>query len=252
MAKEEHLLAKIQDRTVKVAIVGLGYVSLPLAVEFARARVRTVGIDLDQERVERINSGKSYIQTLDGGDVANLVTKGSLSATSDYALFREMDAAFVCVPTPYTKMKTPDLSYVESACRELSGHLRQGQLIVLQSTTYPGTTEEVVLPLLESSGLKAGEDFFLAFSPERIDPGNRIYGVRNTPKVVGGINEQSTRLACALFELLVEREQIHRAACRTRTDPPCLGAEGCRDDQAVREYLPEREHRLGQRIGQAL
>ncbi|MFN3476510.1 MAG: nucleotide sugar dehydrogenase, partial [Candidatus Methylomirabilales bacterium] len=209
MTQGQELLAKIRERSVRVAVIGLGYVGLPLAVEFAKAGARTVGIDIDREKVERIGRGESYILDIEGKAVADLVGRGLLSATADYAVLKEADAVFICVPTPYTKMKAPDLSFVEAASRGLAAHLRPGHLVVLQSTTYPGTTEEVVLPLLETSGLKAGRDFFLAFSPERIDPGNKRYGVENTPKVVGGIDKWSTELTMALFELFIPREKLH-------------------------------------------
>ncbi|MBI3988671.1 MAG: nucleotide sugar dehydrogenase [candidate division NC10 bacterium] len=208
----DDLFERIRARTVGVAVIGLGYVGLPMAVEFAKAGAKTVGVDVDQEKIERINRGESYILDVKAEELAHLNAQGLLRATADYAALKEADAIFICVPTPYTKMKAPDLSYVEDASRGLAAHLRPGQLVVLQSTTYPGTTEEVVLPLLESSGLKVGRDFFLAFSPERIDPGNKEYGARNTPKVVGGIDEASTRLASALFELFIEPGKIHQVS----------------------------------------
>ncbi len=209
MVRWEELLGRIRNKEVQVAVIGLGYVGLPLAVEFARAGVKTIGVDVDPAKVEKIRAGQSYIFDVTTEDIASLTSRGLLEATGDYAVLKDVDAIFICVPTPYTKMKVPDLSFVEAASRGLAAHLRPGQLVILQSTTYPGTTEEVVLPLLEASGLKAGEDFFLAFSPERIDPGNKRYGARNTPKVVGGINEASTRLASALFELFIEAGKVH-------------------------------------------
>ena len=203
------LRRKIADKTVKVAVIGLGYVGLPIAVEFAKAGLETTGIDLDLERVGKINRGESYILDVKGEDVASLRQNIKLRATSDYSVLKGIDVIFICVPTPFTKAKDPDISYIVAATEGIARYLRPGQLIVLQSTTYPGTTEEVVLPLLESTGLKAGRDFYLAFSPERIDPGNRTYGVKNTPKVVGGITPEDTELACILFELIIERKYIH-------------------------------------------
>ncbi len=203
------LRRKIADKTVKVAVIGLGYVGLPIAVEFAKAGLETTGIDLDLERVGKINRGESYILDVKGEDVVSLSQNGKLRATSDYSVLKGIDVIFICVPTPFTKAKDPDISYIVAATEGIARYLHPGQLIVLQSTTYPGTTEEVVLPLLESTGLKAGRDFYLAFSPERIDPGNRTYGVKNTPKVVGGITPEDTELACDLFELIIERKYIH-------------------------------------------
>jgi UDP-N-acetyl-D-glucosamine dehydrogenase len=208
-AEGQDLRQRIQDRTVRVAVIGCGYVGLPLAVSFARARVRTTAIDLNAGRVAQIQRGESYIPDVPGEHVARAVADGVLAAAATYAPIAEIDAAFICVPTPFTRMKAPDISYVEAAARGVAGHLRRGQLVVLQSTTYPGTTEEVVQPILEAGGLKAGRDFFLAFSPERIDPGNRQYGAHNTPKVVGGIDAESTAVAAALFGLLIDRQHIH-------------------------------------------
>ncbi|MBI5167602.1 MAG: nucleotide sugar dehydrogenase [candidate division NC10 bacterium] len=203
------LRKKIADKTVKVAVIGLGYVGLPLAVEFAKAGIETTGIDVDPDRVGKINQGESYIPDVKGEDVAIQSREGRLRATSDYSVLKDMDAVFICVPTPFTKAKDPNISYIVAATEGIARYLHPGQLIILQSTTYPGTTEEVVLPLLESTGLKASRDFYLAFSPERIDPGNKVFGVKNTPKVVGGFAREDTELACALFELIIEGKHIH-------------------------------------------
>ncbi|HYB74238.1 MAG TPA: nucleotide sugar dehydrogenase [Candidatus Sulfotelmatobacter sp.] len=203
------LRERIQDRTVRVAVIGCGYVGLPLAVSFARAGARTTAIDLNADRVARIRRGESYIPDVAAEDVRRAVAEGRLTASADYAVIAEMDAAFICVPTPFTRMKAPDISYVEAAARGVAAHLRPGMLVVLQSTTYPGTTEEVVQPILEAGGLRAGRDFHLAFSPERIDPGNRQYGAHNTPKVVGGIDAESTAVTAALFGLLIDPRHIH-------------------------------------------
>ncbi len=203
------LRERIQHHTVRVAVIGCGYVGLPLAVSFARAGVHTTAIDLNADRVARIRRGESYIPDVPAEDLRRAVAEGRLAASADYAAIAEIDAAFICVPTPFTKMKAPDISYIEAAARGVAAHLRPGMLVVLQSTTYPGTTEEVVQPILEAAGLKAGRDFYLAFSPERIDPGNRQYGAHNTPKVVGGIDPESTALTAALFGLLIDPRHIH-------------------------------------------
>jgi len=202
-----NLQTKIDDRTVRVCVLGLGYVGLPLAVGFARVGFTVVGLDVDERKVMALQQGKSYIQDVESDDVAALVQNGALKATSDYDVLRQVDAVFICVPTPFDAMKAPDLSFIISAAEGIAPRLQVGQLIVLQSTTYPGTTEEVVLPILERSGLKAGQDFHLAFSPERINPGDKKYGVHNTPKVVGGLTPRCTELACALLSHLFG--QVH-------------------------------------------
>ncbi|MDB4951347.1 MAG: UDP-N-acetyl-D-glucosamine dehydrogenase, partial [Gemmatimonadetes bacterium] len=168
-------------------VIGLGYVGLPLAVELARSGYRTLGFDLKAEVVEAINGGRSHIQDVDRELLQALVGEGLLSATDDLSRLRECDAVSICVPTPLNKTKDPDLSYVVSASHAVLAGLRPGQLVILESTTYPGTTREVVLPILEESGLVAGEDFHLCFSPERVDPGNPTWHTRNTPKVLGGV-----------------------------------------------------------------
>nr|HID12276.1 nucleotide sugar dehydrogenase [Anaerolineae bacterium] len=190
---------KIANRTAHVAIIGLGYVGLPLATAFARAGFRITGVDIDQRKVDAITAGRSYILDVADRDLAPHVQSGRLTATSDYDVLREVDAMFICVPTPYDAQRAPDLSYIRAASRGIRPRLRPGQLVVLQSTTYPGTTEEIVQPILEQSGLKAGEDFYLAFSPERIDPGNKQWTAYNTPKVVGGITPECTQLAADLL-----------------------------------------------------
>jgi UDP-N-acetyl-D-glucosamine dehydrogenase len=190
---------KLRDRTAKVGVVGLGYVGLPLAVELARAGFRTTGIDLDQRKVDAINRGESYIQDVPTADVAEYHKAGRLSASTDASVIAGLDTVNICVPTPLRKTKDPDLSYVVAAVTMIAGHLRPGMLIVLESTTYPGTTEEVVQPVLEKGGLKAGKDFFLAFSPERVDPGNEKWNTKNVPKVVGGLTPDCSALAKALY-----------------------------------------------------
>ena len=193
------LLQKIQSRTARPGVVGLGYVGLPLAVELARAGFRTTGIDLDERKVQAIGDGRSYIPDVPTADVQRLKQAGTLEATTDFAVVRELDTINICVPTPLRKTKDPDMSYIVSAVEAIAKHLHPGMLIILESTTYPGTTEEVVQPLLEETGLKAGVDFFLAFSPERVDPGNPTYQTHNVPKVIGGHTPECSKLAAALY-----------------------------------------------------
>jgi UDP-N-acetyl-D-glucosamine dehydrogenase len=206
------LLEKIHRKHVAVAVIGLGYVGLPLAVGFARAGVRVWGIDVNLERVASINRGESHIPDVPRATLAPLVQAGHLWASTEFAQCMDADATVICVPTPFNRMKAPDLSFIESASRSLAPHVAPGALVVLQSTTYPGTTEELVRPILEGPGRKAGEDFLLAFSPERIDPGNKQYSAHNTPKVVGGIDSPSTEAAAALFGILVPPEHIQRVS----------------------------------------
>ena len=191
---------KITQRTAQVAIIGLGYVGLPLALAFAKAGFRTVGLEVSQERADALNAGRSYIEDVTSEELAPYVQSGRLRATTDYAAFDACDAAFICVPTPYTVQRAPDLGFIVSATESIAPRLHADQLVVLQSTTYPGTTTEVVQPILESkSGLSATSDFYLAFSPERIDPGNPKWSAYNTPKVVGGLTPEATQLAAALL-----------------------------------------------------
>ncbi len=200
----ETLRARLADRTARVGIIGLGYVGLPLAVEFARAGFRTVGIDLDVAKVAAVNRGESYIPDVPTSAVAELQRSGMLTATSDPKIVSELDTINICVPTPLRKTKDPDLSFVVSAVDAVKDHIHPGMLIVLESTTYPGTTEEVVQPALEKSGLKAGKDFFLAFSPERVDPGNEKWQTKNVPKVVGGLTPMCASLAKALYTASID------------------------------------------------
>jgi UDP-N-acetyl-D-glucosamine dehydrogenase len=185
-----------------VAVIGLGYVGLPLAVGFAKAGYPVLGLDVDQRKLAALRQEYSYIQDVDSGDVAAVVKDGRFKVTSDYDLLSAVQAIIICVPTPFDAMKAPDLVYIERATRGITSRLQAGQLVILQSTTYPGTTEEYVLPILEESGLKAGVDFFLAFSPERINPGDTQFNVENTPKVVGGLTPRCTELARALLAQL--------------------------------------------------
>jgi len=198
------LSQKLANRTAKVGVVGLGYVGLPLAVEMAKAGFTVHGFDLSAPKIDAIVRGESYIPDVPTAEVGELRRSGKLFATTDPAVLREVDTVNICVPTPLRKTKDPDLSYVVSAVEMVAKHLRAGQLIVLESTTYPGTTDEVVKPILEKTGLVAGRDFFLAFSPERVDPGNAKFNTRNTPKVVGGLTPDCTKLAKALYSASIE------------------------------------------------
>ena len=190
---------KLTTRTARVGVIGLGYVGLPLAVEFARSGLRTTGLDLDLRKVDAVNRGESYIPDVPTADVHQFHKAGLLDATADPAAIRDLDTINICVPTPLRKTKDPDLSFVVSATEMIAAHLRPGQLVILESTTYPGTTEEVVKPILEKRGLVAGRDFFLAFSPERVDPGNAKWTTKNVPKVVGGFTPACSELARKLY-----------------------------------------------------
>lgn len=193
---------KIARKTARICVIGLGYVGLPLAVELARVGFPVVGLDLDSRKVASLARGVSYIPDVKSADVKRLVGKGKFSATENYDALHAVDVIFICVPTPFDRMKAPDLGPVISATKSIAPRLHVGQLVVLQSTTYPGTTEEVCLPILETSGLRAGKDFHLAFSPERIDPGatsSQGWNVKNTPKVLGGLTPHCTKLAKALL-----------------------------------------------------
>ena len=200
----EQLLHLIQSRRARVGVVGLGDVGLPLAVEFARNGLTCTGIDLDARKIASIARGESYIPDVPSADVQELVAAGRLSATGDFSAVAALDTINICVPTPLRKTKDPDMSYIVSAVEAIAAHLRPGTLVILESTTYPGTTEEVVQPLLEANGLRAGVDFFLAFSPERVDPGNGIYTTRNVPKVVGGMTPTCAELARALYGTAID------------------------------------------------
>lgn len=200
----EHLTTKLQQKTAVVGVIGLGYVGLPLAVEFAEAGFSVVGIDLDSRKIEAITKKTSYIQDVPSEKVATLVDAGRLRATSDYSVLQEIDTVSICVPTPLRKTKDPDISYILAALEQIAKYVHRYQLIVLESTTYPGTTDEVILPALVKNGLKVGEDFFLAFSPERVDPGNKRYNTRNTPKVLGGVTPACLEMATLLYKNAVD------------------------------------------------
>jgi UDP-N-acetyl-D-glucosamine dehydrogenase len=198
------LLERIRAKDITVGIAGLGYVGLPLAVEFARAGVRVIGIDPDLRKVNAIQAGQSYIPDVPAAVIAELVQQGSLSASGDYAVLERCDAVSICVPTPLNKTRDPDMSYVIDAANQVVAHAHPALLITLESTTYPGTSEEILLPKLQAAGWQVGRDVFLAFSPERIDPGNAHYGVRNTPKVLGGATPACAEVATALYCLAVD------------------------------------------------
>jgi UDP-N-acetyl-D-glucosamine dehydrogenase len=201
----EALAHRIEQRTASVAIIGLGYVGLPLAVEFANAGFNVTGIDVVPSKVEMLNSGRSYIQDVHEGELGRALEAGKFRATTDFVALREADTISICVPTPLRKTKDPDISYIVSATESIAQNGRPGQLIVLESTTYPGTTDEIMLPRLQEAGYEVGKDVFLAFSPERVDPGNPQYLTRNIPKVIGGVTPDCTRLAMALYSIVIER-----------------------------------------------
>lgn len=199
------LAEKIHSHQATVGVIGLGYVGLPLAVEIAKSGFKTVGFDVSEEKVAQISAGRSYIQDIPENLLAPHVRSGKLTATSNFSLLATCDFISICVPTPLGKGKNPDMSYIISAITEVKKYLRRGHTIILESTTYPGTTEEVVLPLLEESGLKVGEDFHLAFSPERIDPGNKKFNLCNTPKVIGGVTRNCTEIAQIFYQSFIEQ-----------------------------------------------
>ena len=204
MVVNGQLQERIDDRTAVLGVIGLGYVGLPLAVEAARSGYRTIGFDINERVVAGVNRGESHIGDVSGELLAAFVGEGLLTATTDLARLAECDAISICVPTPLSKTKDPDLSYVVSATQAVFASLRPGQLVILESTTYPGTTREAMLPVLQESGLTVGEDFFLCFSPERVDPGNPVWHTRNTPKVLGGVTEACTDRGLALYRTIFD------------------------------------------------
>ena len=199
MRLKDQLLAKIEKRTACIGVVGLGYVGLPLALEFARAGFKVIGYDVSGDVVKALMSGKSHIQDVESAEVARLVKAGKFEATTDESRMREMDAISIAVPTPLAKTRDPDMGYVIAAADAIGRNCRPGVVVVLESTTYPGTTRELMQPKLEAAGLTVGEDVFLAFSPERVDPGNTVWNTKNTPKIVGGITPACTEIASALY-----------------------------------------------------
>lgn len=205
------LLRKISEKKIVAGVVGLGYVGLPLAVEKAKAGFKTIGFDVQEEKVNLVNQGRNYIGDVVDSDLSRLVEEGMLSATTDYSVINEVDFVAICVPTPLDAHQQPDISYVESSAKAIAKYLHKGMMVVLESTTYPGTTEELIKPILESSGLKCGEDFYLGFSPERVDPGNAIYKTKNTPKVVGGLGKDASEVISAMYEAVLQNK-VFRAS----------------------------------------
>ncbi len=206
MTKQE-IIERLTEKRARIGVIGLGYVGLPLAVEFAQRGFRSTGFEVDYKKIDEINSGRSYIGDVNSAVVGELVKSGTLSATADFDQLKDCDAIIICVPTPLRKTKEPDVSYILAAAEEIKQRLRRGQLIVLESTTYPGTTDEVLLPMFEEAGLKLDEDFLLAFSPERVDPGNPQFQTNNIPKVVGGCTDDSTAAAAFLYSQIVN--EVH-------------------------------------------
>lgn len=205
------LKEKLSNKTATLGVVGLGYVGLPLAVEKAKAGFKTIGFDVQESKVEMVNAGNNYIGDVVNEDLEEIVNSGLLSATTDFAQVANADCVCICVPTPLDIYQQPDISYVRASAESIVPYMHKDMLIVLESTTYPGTTEELLKPILETSGLKCGVDFFLAFSPERVDPGNLIYKTKNTPKVVGGVTAECTDVAATLYEAILEAP-IHRVS----------------------------------------
>ncbi len=199
---------KLKERKARIVVIGLGYVGLPLAVEQAKAGFAVIGIERKRKRVDMVNQGKNYIADVVDSELEEVVKEGKLRATQHFKVVSEVDVICICVPTPLTKNKEPDIQYIEGVTNELIPHLRRGQLIVLESTTYPGTTEEIILPRLEKGGFRVGEDLYLAYSPERISPGDEKYRIGNTPKVVGGVTEKCRYLVKTLYEQVID-DQIY-------------------------------------------
>ena len=210
---KKELLRRINDRTIIAGVVGLGYVGLPLAVEKAKAGFKTIGFDIQGTKVDMVNRGHNYIGDVVDSDLAELVKSGKLSATSDFSFIKEVDFIAICVPTPLDIHQEPDISYVKESAIAVSKHLKSGTMVVLESTTYPGTTEELIKPILEEgSGLICGRDFYLGFSPERVDPGNLIYKTKNTPKVVGACSEDGAEVISAMYRAVLDGE-VYTVSC---------------------------------------
>ncbi|UCD29961.1 MAG: nucleotide sugar dehydrogenase [Planctomycetota bacterium] len=202
---DKELLQKIKNKTARVGILGMGYVGLPLARTFCGAGFRTLGFDIDQRKVEKLNAGRSYIKHIPSSAIKKMRSDKLFEASSNPRTLKGCDALLICVPTPLSKMRDPDMSYVISTCETAAGQLRKGQLVALESTTYPGTTQELMKPILESSGLKAGTDFFLAYSPEREDPGRKDFTTETTAKIVGGYDPKSLKVAVALYSQAIAK-----------------------------------------------
>lgn len=199
------ILEKLKNRSARIGVVGLGYVGLPLAVEFADAGFHVTGLDIDERKTSKLNAGESYIQDIPTSVLKPLVESGRLNATTDFSIIRSLDTINICVPTPLSKAKDPDMTYVNSAVQSIAENFGSGKLVILESTTYPGTTEELVLPKLAQGGLKVGEDFFLCFSPERVDPGNKQFRTKNIPKVVGGHTPSCTEVGAAFYGCALDK-----------------------------------------------
>jgi len=208
---KQELLRKIESREIVAGVVGLGYVGLPLAVEKAKAGFKTIGFDVQTSKVEKVNKGENYIGDVAGNELKELVESGMLRATSDFSFIKDVDFVAICVPTPLDAHQQPDISYVESSAKAIAEYLHPNMMVVLESTTYPGTTEELIKPILEATGLKCGEDFYLGFSPERVDPGNLIYKTKNTPKVVGAIGSDAQEVIAAMYEAVLQNK-VFRAS----------------------------------------
>lgn len=211
MSSYETLYEKIENKTAVIGVVGLGYVGLPLAVEKAKAGYKVIGFDVQQSRVDQVNQGINYIGDVVDEDLAEMIKDGKLQATTNYEMIAQVDAVAICVPTPLDQHMQPDTSYVESSANEISKYAHEGMLVVLESTTYPGTTEEIVKPAMEKAGLTVGENVFVAYSPERVDPGNKHYNTKNTPKVVGGITEKCTKVASVMYRSVLEGD-VHEVS----------------------------------------
>jgi len=206
MSASSELLKKIENNTIKVGIIGLGYVGLPLSVSFARKGITVLGFEKSEKKAQSVNEGRNYIGDVDDAELAHLIQEKVLSATTDFSRISECEAIIICVPTPLDKFKKPDMSYIESACIDIGRNMKKGTFISLESTTYPTTTEDFMKPIIErESGMKEGEDFWLCFSPERVDPGNKTYKTDNTPKVVGGLGEEAQKIALALYGKAIQK-----------------------------------------------
>lgn len=195
---------KIINKKATVAVVGLGYVGLPLAMEFTKVGFRVLGVEIDRKKVAQLKAGRSYILDVDSKELKNVINTGKLLVTSDYSQFKEADAIIICVPTPLRKTGEPDLSFVLSAVSELKNYFGKGKIVILESTTYPGTTEEIILPILQKRNFKPGRDFYLAYSPERVDPGNKEFKTRDIPKVIGGLTPQCSKMAALLYKQIIK------------------------------------------------